>query len=560
MRVKIFTNALLAVAMLGSMPAQAVEYTAGATRVQTANEGLRAEAERKSFFVAPLRYEVIDEAAKTVEVVKLKTYPYAEADIVDVNAFKNLVIPETVQHEGVTYTVTSIGRQAFGYQHRFAIETCKIPNTVTIIKEEAFAVSSKLKEIVIPDNVETIESGAYTHAQKATVLKLGAKLKNIDPNAFHYLFHLKEIQLSAENKNFAIKDGILYDKDIHTMYLSPSHREDFTSYTVPNTVTEIAANALVANIYLKSITLPEGLKKIGTNAFLQCSALETLELPASLEVIEQVGTLKEMDALSEYRVAEGSKHFAAVNGILYSKDLKTLIRCPEDHPDSLNIMIPKGTEKIGESAFEACKRVVGITIPESVTTIEGSAFEETGLRMIKLPSKLETISKRLFFRSKYLEEVHIGAALTAVLEDGFTKCDRLSRIHCAAPEPPRFISTEEDYFNEFPDEIEKEGNVLTVPVGAREKYADAPEWSRFKNIVESEKVAIEEVAQDAAKISVSGNRLTIKMQTAQPVEVYDFSGVRVYASEGIQEEVSVVLPTGAYIVKCADRAYKVQVL
>lgn len=45
-------------------------------------------------------------------------------------------VPESVEYNGVTYTVTSIGEKAF--ENRIGLTEVVIPNTVTMIGDEAF--------------------------------------------------------------------------------------------------------------------------------------------------------------------------------------------------------------------------------------------------------------------------------------------------------------------------------------------------------------------------------------------------------------------------------------
>lgn len=154
MKGKVFTSALLLAVSLSVVSAQVQtdqaheDLYARSTRAREQSQ-LRADKEVKTFFVAPLRYAILDEAAKTVEVTKLQ-----RQDPRDKKNFKDLIIPESVTHDGVTYTVVAIGEDAFG-DPRLDLENCTMPKSITVIKSQAFAYS-KLKKIVIPDNVVEI--------------------------------------------------------------------------------------------------------------------------------------------------------------------------------------------------------------------------------------------------------------------------------------------------------------------------------------------------------------------------------------------------------------------
>lgn len=71
-----------------------------------------------------------------------------------------VVIPETVTHDGVTYQVTAIGPNAF--ERCSNLTGVEIPNTVTSIGNYAFSYDSRLTSIVIPNSVTTIGNGAFS--------------------------------------------------------------------------------------------------------------------------------------------------------------------------------------------------------------------------------------------------------------------------------------------------------------------------------------------------------------------------------------------------------------
>ena len=78
----------------------------------------------------------------------------------------NIIIPETVVFNEVTYRVTSIGERAFA-NYDF-ITSIVIPDSVTSIGEEAFSRCESLTSIVIPDSVTSIEEGAFQDCSSLT--------------------------------------------------------------------------------------------------------------------------------------------------------------------------------------------------------------------------------------------------------------------------------------------------------------------------------------------------------------------------------------------------------
>ena len=93
-----------------------------------------------------------------------------------------IVIPETIVHEGRVYTVTIIRSQAL--RACMKLESVTIPNTVTSIREYAFDNCQSLTDITIPDSVKTIGSHAFAACISLTDLTLPDTVTVIDDNAF----------------------------------------------------------------------------------------------------------------------------------------------------------------------------------------------------------------------------------------------------------------------------------------------------------------------------------------------------------------------------------------
>ncbi|MBP5622390.1 MAG: leucine-rich repeat domain-containing protein [Thermoguttaceae bacterium] len=80
------------------------------------------------------------------------------------------------------------------------------------------------------------------------------------------------------------------------------------------------------------------------------------------------------DKLAErFEVEPSNPSYAAVDGILYSKDLKSLLRVPEQYRES-NIVVPERVTYLDAFAFGNCERLNAIVIPESVDEISSIAF------------------------------------------------------------------------------------------------------------------------------------------------------------------------------------------
>ncbi|MBR6283572.1 MAG: leucine-rich repeat protein, partial [Muribaculaceae bacterium] len=87
----------------------------------------------------------------------------------DVAYSGDIVIPATVEHDGVIYNVTTVGTV---FQNNTAVTSLKLPSSVTTLPESCFASMTGLLELEIP-NVETLPNYLVDGCTSLTTLKLG---------------------------------------------------------------------------------------------------------------------------------------------------------------------------------------------------------------------------------------------------------------------------------------------------------------------------------------------------------------------------------------------------
>ena len=130
---------------------------------------------------------------KTIEGIK---YRFNEetltAEVIQKNGYVgDIIIPETIVFNQVSYGVTSIGEEAFNCCD--SLTSIVIPDGVTSIGESAFSDCSSLTSIVIPDSVTSIGRGAFYKCSSLTTVVIPDSVMSIESWAFKYCSSLTSI-------------------------------------------------------------------------------------------------------------------------------------------------------------------------------------------------------------------------------------------------------------------------------------------------------------------------------------------------------------------------------
>lgn len=167
-----------------------------------------------------------------------------------------IVIPSQITYEGSTYIVTTIG--AIAFYNCQELQSVSIPNSVTLISDEAFGASG-IKSIDIPESVTTIGQRAFHACKNLERISLPQNIEDIGSSAFSECSSLTSIQLP---EGLSQLSGELF------MYCS-----NLKSIVIPEGPTTIWFYVFMHCINLESVTLPASVQKMFGGAFLDCPSL-----------------------------------------------------------------------------------------------------------------------------------------------------------------------------------------------------------------------------------------------------------------------------------------------
>ena len=262
-----------------------------------------------------------------------------------------------------------------------------------------------------------------------------------------------ELDHSREYEAISTENGTLYidvsgEEAVITGYEGEDEEIVLPSEVSGKKVTEIGNEAFLKLTACRKITLPEEVRTIGISAF-RGSGIESVEIPESVEVIKRdafsrtnltsvtlpkglksIGSIPFADCekLSEISISECNENYKTVDGVLYTKDGRTLIQYPGAR--SGEYKVENGTETLAYGSF-AGSLIESAVLPESLKSVENMVFFDCqALSSFNLPDSLETVGDSAFgeymmFRfgdeeNPLIESMRIGPNMKHIGKEAFS--------------------------------------------------------------------------------------------------------------------------------------------
>ena len=295
------------------------------------------------FMVDGLAY-IINEDGTSVTVTWQNNASYPDPNYTDLNG--DLVIPESVTYNGITYSVTSIDEGSFTCCS--GLTSATIPNSVTSIGWMAFGYCSGLTSVFLPSSVETLGYGKNN-------------------NAFLGCNGLISIIVDEGNTKYDSRNNCNAIIETETNTLVSGCKNTI----IPNTATAIGTHAFLGQTELTTIDIPNSVTSIGWGAFSDCSNLNSIIIPISVTSIA---------------------HYAFQNCTGLETVVWNAISCDDFSPSYRPFINSTGittfvfgneVEKIPTYLCQGLSGLTSVTIGNSVNSIGRAAFYGcTGLKSI----------------------------------------------------------------------------------------------------------------------------------------------------------------------------------
>lgn len=369
------------------------------------------------------------------------------------------------------------------------------------------------KSYDIPEGVKRIDDCAFDHATYFESFKLPSTLETLGKYAFWENKGLTELDFSG----CKLSD---IDEGAFTMC------EGLKKITLSNTPVKVGDLAWYTNKSLTEVNLG-GATYLGDLVFSRCESLEHVTIPAGVSYLGCT-IFSECPKFKSVTIAADNNYFTAVDNVIFSKDMETIVTYPETLP-ATEYTVPSSVKKIYFGCFMDCVNLVSVNAGENTEIIEGSAFSRcSGLTTLTLGPKVK----------------ELGASATY-------SCNALNKVYMYPTTPPVYLD-----MNKFPYNMNNKGT-LYVPVGTLDVYKATTPWNSVKDIQEMTSTSgIDQPVNedDAPLITVENGLIRIANCGNVKAEVYNLVGQQIYC--GFSDVIE--LPAGVYVVRCGKTVVKVK--
>ena len=351
-----------------------------------------------------------------------------------------------------------------------ALSNVDFGNAVTSIGSFAFMIDKSLESIEFPDSLESIGRCAFScydygttgsyFASNLKSVKFGSGLKSIADYAFYENRALNTVKFtgvaltsigSESFCNIAITELDLSGTDtsidreafyncnsLETVKLSGVKTigqnafyncRKLTSVELSENLTTIESGAFQSCVALKNIDIPNKVTKLNDNTFSNCSSLKNVSIGSGCTSISTTafdGTF----SIDRITVSEDNKNYTVVDGVLYNKDMTTLVLYPKNR--SGEFAVPDTVTTIANSAFDSSPNLTKVTIGKNVKTIGASAFGECKSLKTVIFEDSDTVQKTIcdyaFYKCPVLTTVDFGNAVKSIGNYAFYSCQSLNKL------------------------------------------------------------------------------------------------------------------------------------
>lgn len=293
----------------------------------------------------------------------------------------------------------------------------------------------QLESIILPNTLKKIDDKAFSDNENLSYIKIPKSVIQIGWSIFQNCPCLDSINVDVDSNSFVCVDGILFSKDRKRLVNYPCGK--IGDYVIPDG-TEHIYGAFNGCKYITSITIPKSIEKVEKHDYFDGCKFKTAYIQGATKGAQYI------PCTEKYIVNEDNPDYSTLDGVLYDKAKKILLR----FPPFCQATSTYDTEIIGYEAFCDCNFLTSIRIDH--------------------PTK--EIGEYAFLRCRNLQTIKIPSSVTEIRRTAFIGCNNLSNIYFEGIVPPGQHSFGNPNGEAKPFKIYNSKCVLHVPKGSKDSY------------------------------------------------------------------------------------------
>ena len=222
--------------------------------------------------------------------IKYRLYPTKTAKVLKKNDYSgDIVIPETVTYNNITYKITSLERGCFEgcwlltsinlsssitslesgcFEGCWSLTSINLPSSITSLGDDCFSDCSSLTSINLPSSITSLGDGCFRDCSRLTSINLPSSITSLGSYCFSGCSSLTSINLPSSITSLG--DDCFSDCS------------SLTGINLPSSITSLERSCFRGCSSLTSINFPSGITSLGESCFSECSSLASIELPSAL--------------------------------------------------------------------------------------------------------------------------------------------------------------------------------------------------------------------------------------------------------------------------------------
>ena len=348
----------------------------------------------------------------------------------------------------------------------------RIPDGIQKIRKRAFGDCMKIESVECPESLRSIGKNGFEHCVRLKAVSLPEGLRKISSFAFSECRLLREIRFPSGLRKLGscafykcenLQPVILPDtfRKIHRGLFA---RSDFSSVTIPGTVSEIGTAAFRGSTDLTEAIIREGTLRIGRKAFKNCKSLREIEIPDSVNTIAKNAFAKcphlvircHRDSCAWYYAEDRGFRFAETNGFVPPEpaidlpfyyqvkgDKIQLTECLDTLRQAIVPAEVKGHKvgKVFPQVFRKCESLEYITVDPGVpgcASREGFLTNKSGTSLllcprgrqgaVRIPEGIRKIGRAAFMQCSGMESVIVPNSVRSLGPYCFYMCENLRNV------------------------------------------------------------------------------------------------------------------------------------